>query len=109
MGTFIKHEPCPRCGSRDNLARYDDGSGYCFGCQYTEKLNGENAVQENSLGLVDLEYKALITRKISEETCRKYGYQVGTYQGKRVQVCSFKDKGGQVVAHKLRYPNKDFK
>ena len=109
MGAFIKHEPCPRCGSRDNLARYDDGSGYCFGCKYTEKLNGENAVQENSLGLVDLEYKALSTRKISEETCRKYGYQVGTYQGKRVQVCSFKDKGGQVVAHKLRYPNKDFK
>ena len=35
MAKFIGHEPCPRCGSRDNLARYSDGGGYCFGCQYT--------------------------------------------------------------------------
>lgn len=34
---FIKHEPCPKCGSRDNLARYSDGSGYCFGCGYKER------------------------------------------------------------------------
>lgn len=36
MATFVKHEPCPKCGSKDNLARYSDGSGYCFGCGYTE-------------------------------------------------------------------------
>ena len=34
MSKFVKHEPCPRCGSRDNLARYSDGSAYCFGCRY---------------------------------------------------------------------------
>ncbi len=34
MGTFVKHSPCPKCGSRDNLAIYSDGSGYCFGCGY---------------------------------------------------------------------------
>lgn len=33
---FITHEPCPKCGSRDNLGRYDDGHGYCFGCGYVE-------------------------------------------------------------------------
>ena len=33
---YIRHEPCPKCGSRDNLARYDDGHAYCFGCHYTE-------------------------------------------------------------------------
>lgn len=33
---FIKHEPCPNCGSRDNLARYASGSAYCFGCGYKE-------------------------------------------------------------------------
>ena len=31
----MKHEPCPKCGSKDNLGRYDDGSAYCFGCGYT--------------------------------------------------------------------------
>lgn len=35
MANFVKHEPCPNCGSRDNLAVYDDGSYYCFtGCGY---------------------------------------------------------------------------
>jgi hypothetical protein len=29
---FSHHEPCPKCGSKDNLARYEGGSGYCFGC-----------------------------------------------------------------------------
>lgn len=36
MANFVHHEPCPKCGSRDNLARYDDGSAYCFGCRYYE-------------------------------------------------------------------------
>lgn len=28
---FLGHEPCPACGSRDNLGAYADGK-YCFGC-----------------------------------------------------------------------------
>lgn len=31
---FQHHEACPKCGSKDNLARYEGGSGYCFGCGY---------------------------------------------------------------------------
>lgn len=34
MAHFLRHEPCPKCGSRDNLARYSDGSAWCFGCSY---------------------------------------------------------------------------
>lgn len=37
MGRFVRHEPCPSCGSRDNLGRWDDGSAYCFGCHYKER------------------------------------------------------------------------
>lgn len=33
--TFIRHEACPECGSKDNLAVYEDGGKYCFGCHYT--------------------------------------------------------------------------
>ena len=36
MGACVGHEPCPKCGSRDNLARYDDGGAWCFGCHYWE-------------------------------------------------------------------------
>jgi len=39
--TYVKHEPCPQCGSRDNLAVYTDHS-YCFGCGYIEFFNYHN-------------------------------------------------------------------
>lgn len=33
---FVQHEPCPNCGSKDNLGRYADGSAWCFGCHFKE-------------------------------------------------------------------------
>lgn len=32
MSKFLYHEPCPKCGSRDNLGVWNDGHKYCFGC-----------------------------------------------------------------------------
>lgn len=29
---FVKHASCERCGSRDNVAWYSNGTGFCFGC-----------------------------------------------------------------------------
>ena len=40
MATFLRHESCTRCGSRDNFARYSDGGGFCFGCRYSERATG---------------------------------------------------------------------
>ena len=37
---FLQHEPCPECGSRDNLARYASGRARCFGCGYWEAAEG---------------------------------------------------------------------
>lgn len=34
MGRHVTHGPCPKCGSRDNLATYADGHQWCFGCKY---------------------------------------------------------------------------
>ena len=34
---FVGHEPCPSCGSRNNLGRYSDGGAFCFGCHYVER------------------------------------------------------------------------
>lgn len=36
MSHFVGHEPCPKCGSKDNLGRYADGGAFCFGCGYVE-------------------------------------------------------------------------
>ena len=35
---FVKHLPCPRCGSKDNLAEYEDNF-HCFGCGYHKFKN----------------------------------------------------------------------
>lgn len=42
MKGFSHHESCPNCGSKDNLARYADGSAWCFGCHYRERRNAQN-------------------------------------------------------------------
>lgn len=34
MATFVSNGPCPKCGSKDNLATYNDGSKWCWGCHY---------------------------------------------------------------------------
>jgi hypothetical protein len=33
VSKFIRHTSCPKCGSKDNLAEYDDHV-WCFGCRY---------------------------------------------------------------------------
>jgi hypothetical protein len=29
---FVRHSACDKCGSRDNVAWYSNGTGFCFGC-----------------------------------------------------------------------------
>lgn len=57
--------------------------------------------------LIHGEYKPLSKRRITVETCKRYGYLYGTYKGKNVQIAEYR-KGGDVVAQHLRTPDKDF-
>lgn len=63
MGKFVRHSPCPACGSRDNLALYADGSGHCFGCgfnlppsvsPFVTEINESNSRTRTSQGGVAL-------------------------------------------------------
>jgi len=106
---FIGHEPCPSCGSKDNLARYDDGHGFCFGCSYYESNDNQEVVSKGvSMDFVKGEYIPLTKRGINQETAEKWGYQVGTHMGKNVQIANYRDTTGNIVAQKLRFPSKDF-
>jgi len=58
--------------------------------------------------LTDFEYAPLGRRRITEKTCRKWGYAVGDYNGKPVQVAQYRDERGRMVAQKLRFPDKSF-
>jgi hypothetical protein len=38
---FERHEPCPECGSRNNLGVWSDGHKFCFGCGYYVPASGD--------------------------------------------------------------------
>lgn len=57
--------------------------------------------------LLQGEYQPLLKRGIREDTCRKFGYQVGSAGGKPVQIAPYYCDG-EMVAQKLRFVNKDF-
>lgn len=47
MGTFLYNGRCKSCGSKDNLAHYDDGSKWCWGCHYREDATISSYVLSN--------------------------------------------------------------
>lgn len=112
---FLWREPCPECGSRDNVARYSDGHAYCFGCEYYEPPSDEEYQPKRkgkrmSDDLLTGKHKALSARKITEETCRKYDYRVGKMRsGEVVHIAQFRNRHtGEVQAQHLRTADKDF-
>lgn len=118
MADFIHHEPCPSCGSRDNLARYSDGSAFCFGCRHLEvgdnqppslNIDGRQRKGYRSNMLEQGEIKALSKRRLDRATCEKFNYFTSTHNGTPCQVANFTDKDGIICAQKVRYPSKDFK
>ena len=111
---LIRKEPCPACGSQDNLARYSDGHAHCFGmgCGYRERGDGSaegTPRKPLSKDLIALgEPAALSKRRITEATCAKWGYTKSTLKGKTVQVANYRDEKGGVVAQKVRFADKSF-
>ncbi|GGX91033.1 hypothetical protein GCM10007160_18130 [Litchfieldella qijiaojingensis] len=59
--------------------------------------------------VTDGEVIPLRKRKITEETCKKFGYFLGEQFGKKVQVAPYRDQSGKVTAQKLRFPDKKFR
>lgn len=131
--SFTGHEPCPDCGSKDSLARYENGNGYCWGkCDAdgvgfkrgkdVETFAKTTATPDKKATKMvrDIEFKPLTSRgNISLAICKKYGYGIGEYdfkdedtgawEPKWVQVANYYNQHGQVVAQKLRTSDKDFK
>lgn len=113
MADFQSHEPCPACNSDDNLARYDDGSAYCFteSCGHWEPPT-DSTVKKSSKprkpkSFIEGECVALAKRGISEETCKFFGYKVGEHNGRKVQLAPY-FRDGKVIAQKLRDSSKGF-
>ena len=109
---FLYHAPCNNCGSKDNLAIYQNHS-YCFGCKIYIKHDGQVLDQQPK---PKKEFKDMITgitealpkRKINSETCKVFNYETGTYNNKQCHIANYYDKNYNKVAQHLRFPDKSF-
>lgn len=109
------HIPCPDCGSSDALTLYDDGHTFCYSCREDTQPKGSAPSstpkkKKAPRGILPFgKFADLSARGIYEDTCKKYGYFIGKdEQGKTVQVAPYRDRLGDVVAQKVRRPNKEF-
>ena len=107
---------CETCGSSDANAVYSDGHRYCFSCGHythpprdTDNHDVRKVKPMSDFNPITGEAIALAKRKLSAQTCERWGYTVGKYEGKPVQVANYRSKEGKVVGQKIRFPDKDFK
>lgn len=114
---FLNHRDCPSCGSSDANSVYTDGHTYCFSCGAYSSGEESEAPKKNrerlqAAGLIlDTEIRGLKVRRITENTCRHFGYAYHKTPGKNrgVYIAPYFDRSGQLVAQKIRGPKKDFK
>ncbi len=114
---FMYHLPCENCGSSDANGMYTDGHQFCFSCNTYIHGDSEHPVKGGNkkmakecqeMSSFDGEFIDLTTRKLRADTCRKFGYFVGKYNGKPCQVAPYCDDDGTVIGQKVRFPDKDF-
>ena len=103
---FIRHEPCPDCGSSDALAVYTDGHTFCFSC-HTRKA-GDGQLQTHQMQS-NVTFKGsaqrLQKRKISQATCEKYKI----YRDETHLRFPYFDGSGRIRGFKTKDKLKNFK
>lgn len=109
MNDFVRHEPCPECGSKDNVAVYRDKEGheskYCFGCGYTVKSKGYSPNEKEDMEEVEeVGTEDFITRGEVSEIVQRTSKECNNYRGIRDSVKAFYgvrtefDENGEVIA-----------
>lgn len=115
---LISKGPCDKCGSSDARCLYSDGHTYCFVCPPSDAFepgDGEARPSTNPRSRVSAdfiqggEFKPLPARKLTEETCRKFGVRVGnTSDGKTVHLFPMYDpETREQIGQKARPKDKD--
>lgn len=109
MSKFLKHESCPKCGSSDGLAVYEDNS-HCFVCGYhvgediiADKHEVRHAQDRNVTPVPQGDQVAIKDRGISAAVVNKYKVTVNTNPESPVaHVYPYYDADGSHVANKVR-------
>lgn len=119
MSTFIRHDSCPSCGSKDNLAVYSDHE-YCFGCEYHKKYkNGDEPIEDVAdvekvdrplMGLPRAPMPGMTSRSINADTINFYKVSVAQKEGSLIEAVFPKfNENNEHIANQIRYKDKAFK
>ena len=110
MAFTATHQPCNKCGSSDALSTNDDGSTHCFSCD--DHVGGGGLSKQTNTptprDYVQGEPEAIARRSLTEDTCRKWGYWLGSHNGQPCQIANYKTRDGKTCGQKIRYANKQF-
>jgi twinkle protein len=55
------------------------------------------------------QYLDIPTRKINQETCKRFSYAIGEHNGKPCHIANYRNMEGATVAQKYRYADKTFR
>lgn len=108
---------CPCGTSSDAFAVYDDGGTWCYRCDNKKapkdfKGLSSSRPKDDSAGdwtPIHGWTEPLVKRGITEETCKKFSYQIGRDKyGNFVHIQNVKGEHGQLRGQKLRTADKDF-
>lgn len=103
---FIKHIPCPECGSSDGNGIFTDGHQYCFVCN--TYVDGDGVIEKNykAKPIMNKEFKdydnariaSISDRNINQNTCNTYGVK----QNDNVHYYPYANESGALVGLKIR-------
>lgn len=119
LSTRVLHtEACPKCGSPDNVKRYDDGHAKCWsgGCDFFEPP-GTSSLRHHGAGAghtashqagdlvspTDTDFaKGIASRCLEPKTLRRFGYFPRRKGGKAYHICGYYDRDGELAFQKYR-------
>ena len=109
---FVKHIACTDCGSSDANALYESGNTYCHKCGSfhkggEQKQTVQQKVATKELDFMSGEVKAIESRGLREDTCKKYHCWLS--KGGTTIISNYLDETGKIVAQKIRGQDKSFR
>lgn len=106
---FIRHEPCPNCGSSDANSLYTDGHTYCFSCGHYTHGDGEVSHKPQSTRMVNYtgDIIGLKSRGILEASCQRFNVRYNTTT-RSIQF-PYYDSEGRLIGYKSRSADKEFR
>ena len=119
-GRVVAREACPSCGSKDNVAVYDNGGKHCFGAGCSYHVYGDGvpsgapAFEPTPTRLeMSGQVAGIPDRRISKETCAKYGVTVDYGRDGKIAnhwYPAYNTRTGELTATKRRIvAEKDFR